>query len=132
MSDDTLDTPEPHGEVTMQTIAMPADTNANGDIFGGWLLAQMDLAGGVLAKKISNGRAVTVAIESITFLEPVKVGDLVSCYVELLKIGRTSMTVQVEVWINCHQPERRARVTGGTMIYVAVDDNGRKRTIRRP
>ena len=87
-----------HGEVTIQTLAMPADTNANGDIFGGWLVSQMDLAAGILAKKLSKGRAATVAIHSMSFLKPVHIGDLVSCHVELITLGKTSMTIAVEAW----------------------------------
>lgn len=119
----------PQGVVTIQTLAMPADTNVYGDIFGGWLLSQMDLAGGILAKKISNGRAVTIAIQSMTFDHPVHVGDVISCYCSLLKQGNTSMTINVEVWSNMHHPENSLKVTDGTFIYVAVDENKKPRPI---
>lgn len=120
---------EPRGEITIQTLAMPADTNANGDIFGGWLVSQMDLAAGVLAKKLSCGRAATVAINSMTFLRPVHVGDVVSCHVELIKKGRTSMTIAVEVWAMRTESGERYQVTEGTFVFVAIDDDGKPRQI---
>lgn len=122
----------PKGEITIQTLAMPADTNANGDIFGGWLVSQMDLAAGVLAKKISKGRAVTVAINSMTFLKPVKVGDLVTCYVHLLKQGNTSMTIEVEVWKeNLSEGKEVVEcVTQGIFVFVAIDELGKPRIIK--
>lgn len=119
----------PRGEITIQTLAMPADTNANGDIFGGWLVSQMDLAAGVLAKKLSRGRAATVAINSMAFLRPVHVGDLVSCHVELIKKGRTSMTIAVEVWAMRTESGERYQVTEGTFVFVAIDDEGKPRQI---
>lgn len=120
---------KPRGEITIQTLAMPADTNANGDIFGGWLVSQMDLAAGVLAKKISRGRAATVAIHSMTFLRPVHVGDVVSCHVELIKSGKTSMTIAVEVWAEASTCGDKYRVTEGTFIFVAIDDQGKPRQV---
>jgi acyl-CoA thioesterase YciA len=120
-----------NSEMTIQTLAMPADTNPNGDIFGGWLVSQMDLAAGVLAKKLSRGRAVTVAIHSMTFLKAVKVGDLVSCHVELIKLGRTSMTIAVEAWVNTLVTNEKFCVTEGTFIFVAIDDHGRPRQIQK-
>ncbi len=117
----------PKGIVTIQTLAMPADTNVYGDIFGGWLVSQMDLAGGLLAKHTSRGRAVTIAIESMEFRHPVHVGDVVSCYVTLIKRGKTSMTVAIEVWSNPHEPQKMLKVTKGTFIYVAIDDEGKPR-----
>lgn len=121
----------PRGKVSIQTIAMPADTNANGDIFGGWLLSQMDLACGVLAKQLSNGRIATVAVQSMTFLKPVHVGDLVSCHASLLKQGTTSMTILVEVWVNSHLPDREQKVTEGTFVSVAIDEHGHPRPFKR-
>jgi len=121
-----------HGELTIQTLAMPNDTNANGDIFGGWLVSQMDLAAGVLAKKLSRGRATTVAIHSMTFLKPVQVGDLVSCHVELKKIGRTSMTIDVEAWSEKLATGEKYCVTEGTFIFVALDENGKPRPLPVP
>lgn len=118
-----------NSEITIQTLAMPADTNANGDIFGGWLVSQMDLAAGILAKKISRGRAATVAINSMSFLKPVHVGDLVSCHVELIKIGKTSMTIAVEAWNENLADGEKSCVTKGTFIFVAIDEHGRPREI---
>ena len=119
----------PRGEITIQTLAMPADTNANGEIVGGWLVSQMDLAAGVLAKKISRGRAATVAINSMTFLKPVHVGDVVMCYAELIKVGKTSMTIAVQVWTELLATGELLCVTEGTFIFVAIDDHGHPRQV---
>lgn len=120
---------EPKGEITIQTLAMPADTNPNGDIFGGWIVSQMDLAAGVLAKKVARGRVVTVAIHSMSFMKPVHVGDIVSCHVSLAKSGRTSMTINVEVWAKPASEEGKYKVTKGTFVFVAVDDDGNPRAV---
>lgn len=118
------------GEITIQTLAMPAATNANGDIFGGWIVSQMDLAAGVLAKKVSHGRAVTVAINSMTFLRPVHVGDIVSCHVDLVKKGKTSMTIAVEVWAEPGSSvSEKYLVTEGVFVFVAIDEQGKPRQI---
>lgn len=123
-------TSQPSGEITIQTLAMPAATNANGDIFGGWLVSQMDLAAGVLAKKISHGRAATVAINELTFIKPVHVGDVVSCYVSLIKHGRTSMTIDVQVWKETFTTEEeKICVAKGIFIFVAIDDSGLPRQV---
>lgn len=127
-----MTTATPSGEITIQMLAMPANTNANGDIFGGWLVSHMDLAAGVLAKKISHGRAVTVAIETMKFLKPVHVGDVVICYVQLIKLGNTSMTIEVEAWKEAFVTEEKVCVTKGTFVFVAVDDNGHPRQVPRP
>ncbi|KTD46669.1 hydrolase [Legionella rubrilucens] len=119
----------PRGEITIQTLAMPADTNANGDIFGGWIVSQMDLAAGVLAKKLARGRVATVAIHSMTFLKPVHVGDVVSCHVELIKRGTTSMTIAVEVWAEPAAGSGRYQVTEGTFVFVAIDEEGKSRKV---
>lgn len=119
----------PYGELTIQTLAMPANTNANGDIFGGWVVSQMDLAAGVLAKKISMGRVATVAIHSMSFLKPVHVGDVVSCYVSLVKQGTTSMTLEVEVWALPATQSEPYQVTEGVFVFVAIDENGRPRQV---
>jgi len=121
---------EPQGEITVQTIAMPAHTNANGDIFGGWLLSQMDLAAGVLANQTAKGRAATIAIDKMCFHHPVKVGNIVSCYVQLLKTGKTSMTFKVEAWAKDHLTGYSQKVTEGTFVFVAIDENGNKRLIK--
>ena len=120
----------PRGELTIQTLAMPSDTNPNGDIFGGWLVSQMDLAAGVLAKKLSKGRTATVAIHSMSFLRPVHVGNIVSCHVDLLKVGRTSMTIAVEVWSETPATGEKYRVTEGTFIFVAIDEKGQPRQVK--
>lgn len=119
----------PVGELTIQTLAMPADTNANGDIFGGWIVSQMDLAAGVLAKKIAQGRVATVSIHSMNFLKPVHVGDVVSCHVSLIKQGITSMTIAVEVWAVPARQDAKYLVTEGTFIFVAIDHNGKPRQV---
>lgn len=117
------------GELTLQTLAMPADTNANGDIFGGWLLSQMDLAAGIKAKKLSKSRVVTVAINSMSFLNPVHVGDVVSCYANLVKQGRTSMIIKIDVWTYNQQTQKTIQVTSGQFVFVAVDDHGKPHPI---
>lgn len=121
-----------NSEITIQTLAMPGDTNPNGDIFGGWLVSQMDLAAGVLAKKIARGRAATVAINSMTFLRPVHVGDVVSCHVELVKLGKTSMTIAVEAWTEMLATGEKYCVTEGIFVFVAIDDHGNPRPVPKP
>jgi acyl-CoA thioesterase YciA len=122
----------PKGQLLLRTLAMPADTNANGDIFGGWIMSQLDLAGGILAKEISSGRIVTVSVSSITFKKPVKVGDVVCCYGDCTKIGRTSMSIDLEVWVKPvkeHGIEDRFMVCDATFNYVAIDSDGKPRAI---
>jgi len=126
---------QPHGNLLLRTLAMPADTNPNGDIFGGWIVSQMDIAGGILAKETAQGRVVTVAVDRIQFIRPVKVGDVVCCYGEVERIGTTSITIKLEVWVNpvLREEERdsaRFRVTEATFTYVAIDKNGNKRPVR--
>jgi acyl-CoA thioesterase YciA len=116
---------EERGELVIQTIAMPKDTNRHGDIFGGWLVAQMDLGSAILASKIAKARVVTVAIEQMSFLQPVRVGDTVACYARLEKIGRTSMRIPVEVWVHRFMTGEEIRVTQAVFIYVAVDADGK-------
>ncbi|MBX2857777.1 MAG: acyl-CoA thioesterase [Cellvibrionaceae bacterium] len=121
--------PTPVGELVLQTLAMPRDTNSNGDIFGGWLLAQMDLGGAIAAREAAKGRVTTVAVGSMVFLRPVPVGSTVSCYCEILDIGRSSIKTSVEVWVRqCHKREQQ-KVTEGEFIYVAIDDTGRTRPV---
>ena len=130
MSIEDIDTnPIPCGELALQTIAMPKDTNANGDIFGGWLLSQMDLAGGIAASEVAVGRVATVAIEGMSFLTPVHVGAVVSCYCDVLDTGRSSIRVIVEVWINSNPDGEPLKVTEGEFIYVAIDENKLTRPI---
>ena len=122
---------EPRGELVIQTIAMPKDTNPNGDIFGGWLTSQMDLGSGILAAKTAQARVVTVAMEGMSFLEPVRVGDAVRCYARVEKIGRTSMTIPVEVWVTRHMTGEERRVTHGVFTLVAVDESGKPIPVKR-
>jgi acyl-CoA thioesterase YciA len=122
---------EPTGELCTRTLAMPADTNQNGDIFGGWLLAQMDISGGVFAAKITKSRNVTVAIDAINFRKPVYVGDLVSVYGKLVRVGRTSLTVHLEAWVVRRKEKQSILVTDGNFTYVSIDDQGRPQQIRQ-
>src|SRR3954453_15955696 len=115
---------QPKGELVIRTIAMPADTNPNGDVFGGWLMSQMDIGSGILASKTAKARVVTVAMEGLSFLQPVGVGDTVACYAWVEKIGRTSMTIPVEVWVQRYMDGQQVRVTRAVFIYVAVDRDG--------
>lgn len=124
-------TPVPHGDLALQTVAMPKDTNATGDIFGGWLLSQMDLAGLITAMEVAKGRAATVAIDGMAFLTPVHVGAVVSCYCDVLEIGRSSIRIIVEVWINSQHDDEPIKVTEGEFVFVAIDANGRTRVIPR-
>lgn len=116
----------------IRTIAMPRDTNPNGDIFGGWLMSQMDLGSGILASKRARARVVTVAMEGLSFLQPVEVGDTVACYAWVEKVGRTSMKIPVEVWVErFRQHGVPVLVTRGVFIYVAVDEAGRPIPVQR-
>jgi acyl-CoA thioesterase YciA len=120
---------KPEGVLSLQTIAMPADTNWSGDVFGGWIVSQMDLAGAIHAERFSKGRCATIAINQMTFLVPVKVGDVITCYTKILKVGNTSIQMQIEVW-DSHDSSREAiRVTEGVFTFVAVDVAGNKRQI---
>ena len=122
---------EPLGDLCIRTLAMPADTNANGDIFGGWLLSQMDVGGGILASKIARSRTVTVSIEAMTFRKPVYVGDVVSVYCTMTRIGRTSMALRVEAWVLRRNESNEILVTDGHFTYVSIDDSGRPRVIAK-
>src|ERR1700753_4351462 len=120
---------EPNGDLCTRALAMPADTNQNGDIFGGWLLSQMDLAGGVFAAKTTKSRTVTVAIEAMNFRKPVYVGDLVSVHATLVRTGRTSITVHLEAWALRRKAVQWILVTDGNFPYVAIDDQGHPQPI---
>lgn len=126
---DIDDNPTPSGEMSLQTIAMPKDTNASGDIFGGWLLSQMDIAAAVAAGKVAGGRVATVAIENMVFLVPVHVGAVVGCYTEIVNIGRSSIQVLVEVWIDSRSGKDKIKVTEGLFVFVSIDENGRTRAV---
>jgi acyl-CoA thioesterase YciA len=121
----------PKGELVIRTIAMPADTNPNGDIFGGWLMSQMDLGSGILASKLAKTRVVTVAVEGMSFLQPVRVGDTVACYAWVESVGRTSMRIPVEVWVQRYMRTEQTRVTRAVFTYVAVDREGRPQPVAR-
>jgi acyl-CoA thioesterase YciA len=113
----------------IRTIAMPADANANGDIFGGWMMAQMDLAGAVVAVRRAKGRVVTVAVEAMAFHRPVMIGDLVSCYAEVERVGRTSLTIRIDAWVERRASGEGEQVTSGLFTYVAIDEQGRPRPL---
>lgn len=120
---------EPRGELTVRLVAMPGDTNANGDIFGGWVLSQMDQAGGIAGVDRAQGRVVTVAIDAMTFVRPVRVGDVLCVYTSVDKVGRTSMKIHIEAWARRFRTDVREKVTFGTFTMVAVDDEGRPKAI---
>ena len=120
---------KPEGTLSLQTIAMPADTNWSGDVFGGWIVSQMDLAGAIHAERFSKGRCATISINQMTFLVPVKVGDVISCYTKILKVGNTSIQMQIEVWDSHDSSREPIRVTEGVFTFVAVDVKGGKRQI---
>jgi acyl-CoA thioesterase YciA len=121
---------EPQGDMLLRTLAMPADTNPNGDIFGGWIMSQMDIAGGILAKEVTKGRVVTIAVDGMKFIKPVRVGDVVCCYGRIDHIGNTSIALKLEVWIKSvlrNGADQRHKVTEGRFVYVAIDENLKKR-----
>jgi acyl-CoA thioesterase YciA len=123
---------KPKGELVIQTIAMPKDTNPSGDIFGGWVMSQMDLGSAILASKTAKARVVTVAMEGLSFLQPVGIGDTVACYAWVEKIGRSSMKIPVEVWVQrFRQHTEPVLVTRGVFTYVAVDESGRPIAVQR-
>ena len=123
---------QPRGEMVLRTLAMPSDTNPNGDIFGGWLMSQMDMGGAILAKEIANGRVVTVRIDGMTFMKPVAIGDVVSCHAHCIRTGNSSITINVEVWVKKVSSEPIGKsycTTEAVFIYVAVDENGKSRPL---
>ncbi len=125
----TTEPGQPVGELALRTLAMPADTNPSGDIFGGWLLAQMDIAGGMVAHQRARGRVATVAVDSMVFHQPVKVGDTLCCYAGIERIGRTSMTLRIQAWIIRGAGGERVKVTEGLFTYVALGPDGRPRPV---
>ncbi|MCK5779314.1 MAG: acyl-CoA thioesterase [Rhodospirillales bacterium] len=133
MSDEKAQTPSterPRGELALRTLAMPADTNPSGDIFGGWVMAQMDIAGGITAWNRADGRVATVAVDGFTFHRPIYVGDVVCCYTDVIKTGRSSITVLVSAWVlRGRRPDQRIKVTEGTFTFVAIDADGNKRQV---
>src|SRR5438477_12010354 len=125
------DADQPKGELVIQTIAMPKDTNRDGDIFGGWLVSQMDLGSAILAAKAAKARVVTVAIEGMSFLHPVRVGDTVACYAWVERIGRTSMKIPVDVWVTRYMTGKQVKVTNGVFTYVALGPDGKPIPVKR-
>lgn len=123
------DKPQPRGELALQVVTMPADTNANGDLYAGWLVKHMDLAAATTAGRLSRGRTATVAIERMEFLSPLRIGSQVSCYTRLIDVGRSSMKINVEVWTLDQTARRPRKVTEALFVYVAIDDNGRIREV---
>jgi acyl-CoA thioesterase YciA len=120
---------EPEGALTIRTVAMPADTNPAGDIFGGWVMSQMDIAGSIAAIERARGRVATVAVEAMTFIAPVKVGDVLCVYTTVDRVGTTSITVAIEAWVRRNRLDDRVKVTHGRFVFVALDENGKKRPI---
>ena len=120
---------QPCGEITLQTVPLPADSNANGDIFGGWLMSQMDLGASVLARRRAKGRVATVAVDAMQFLKPVKIGDVVSIHAEMEREGRSSMRIALEVWVTREPEDRRIKVTEAVFTFVAIDEEGRSRPL---
>ena len=122
----------PVGNLLLRTLAMPGDTNPAGDIFGGWIMSQMDISGAILAREIAKGRVVTVAVDAMSFLKPVSVGDVVCCYGYCIHIGRTSLKIKLELWVKKNYESEQAErnlVTEASFTYVAVDDNGTPRPL---
>tara|TARA_R110000772_G_scaffold267933_1_gene393182 strand:- start:31290 stop:31748 length:459 start_codon:yes stop_codon:yes gene_type:complete len=125
-SDDDL----PRGELAIRTLAMPADTNPSGDIFGGWVMAQMDVAGGITAAQRAGGRVATVAVDGFIFHKPVNVGDVLCCYAEVIRVGKTSIAIRIEAWaLRQRARDRRVKVTEGIFTFVALDEAGNKRAV---
>lgn len=125
------ETNEPRGQLTVRTVAMPADTNANGDIFGGWVMSRMDQAGGIAGVEHTQGRVVTVAVQAMTFIRPVRVGDVLCVYTQVDRVGRTSMDIHVEAWAQRFRTQIREKVTDANFTFVAIDDDGKPRVIPR-
>jgi acyl-CoA thioesterase YciA len=119
----------PRGELTIQTLAMPADANPSGDIFGGWLLSQMDIAAGITAGQRAQGRVATIAIDAMKFIRPVNVGDVLCVYCEVQKVGRTSLAIHLEAWVIKNRIGERVKVTEGLFTFVAIDANGSTRPL---
>ncbi|MBH0113176.1 acyl-CoA thioesterase [Novosphingobium sp. YJ-S2-02] len=122
---------EDYREPVIRVTAMPADTNAYGDIFGGWLVSQMDMAAGLIAARFSRGRAVTIAMDGMQFHKPVKIGDEVTVYGDIRRVGRTSMTIAIEAWRRHRHEEERVKVTEAVFTFVAIDDAGAPRAIEQ-
>ncbi len=122
--------PSPRGDLSLQIPAMPKDTNPDNDIFGGWVVSQMDLAAEITARQVAKGRVATVSIHQLTFMRPIEVGDLVSCYTNVTNIGGSSIHIEVEVWVKTSGEPEPQKVTEGVFVFVAIDENRRTRRIR--
>ena len=129
MSEQTVSLP--NKEPALRVVPMPADANYHGDIFGGWIMSQMDIGSGILASKTAQSRVATVAVEGMSFLHPVRVGDTVACYAWVERIGRTSMTIPVEVWVQPYRRTEQRRVTHAIFTYVALDEDGKPIPVKR-
>jgi len=129
MADADPFTATPKGELTTRIMAMPADTNPSGDIFGGWIMGLMDLSAGIAAREHARGRVVTASVSSLSFLHPVKVGDVICCYTMVACTGRTSITLEVETWVVRDRRANRLKVTEAKFVMVAVDKDGRPRPV---
>ncbi len=123
--------PTPIGVLALQTLTRPQDTNSNGDIFGGWLMGQMDLAGAITAREIAQGPVTTVAVGNMAFLSPIRVGAIVSCYSEVIDVGRSSMRINIEVWTKHYSDPQPQKVTDAEFVFVAIDSQGRTRPVPR-
>jgi acyl-CoA thioesterase YciA len=121
----------PKGDLTIRTVAMPADTNPSGDIFGGWVLSQMDIAGGIAASERAKSRVVTVAVEAMTFIAPVKIGDVLCVYTTIERVGTTSIAVFMEAWVRRNRLQEREKVTDGRFVYVSLGEDGRSQPIEK-
>ncbi|MCI2394078.1 acyl-CoA thioesterase [Aliiroseovarius sediminis] len=115
----------PHGDIILRTLAMPKDTNTSGDIFGGWVMSQMDIAGGIIAGERAKGRVATVAVDAMKFIQPVKVGDVLCVYGRVGRVGTTSMAIELEAWVNRDRLGERQKVTEGVFVFVALDEDGK-------
>ena len=124
------DQTEPSGELTTRTLAMPADANPSGDIFGGWVLSQMDIAGGIAAGARAHGRVATVAIDAMQFLRPVRVGDVLCVYTSIVRVGRTSLAIRLEAWALRNRIGKREKVTEALFTFVALDSDGHPRPVQ--
>ena len=120
---------KPRGELTVRISAMPADTNANGDIFGGWVLSRMDQAGGIAGVERAQGRVVTIKVDTMTFIKAMRVGDVLEVYTEVESVGRTSMKIHIEAWARRFKTHAAEKVTDATFTFVAIDDDGKPRLI---
>lgn len=124
-----MDEVTPNGILTLQTIAMPKDANVSGDIFGGWVLAQMDIASGIIAGQRAQGRVATIAVDAMKFIRPVKIGDVLCIYARIARVGRTSMGIALEAWVVRNRIGKQEKVTEAVFTFVAIDDEGNKRVV---